>query len=67
MPETVKHHLVVTIQIPGRLMNTRDEVLTIPADYTRSRVYAYVLERLVSEYGTDDIAVLFYSLEPEQL
>ncbi|MFF0408685.1 hypothetical protein [[Kitasatospora] papulosa] len=64
--ESVKHHLIVTIQLPGRV-STRDQILTIPTTYTRSQVYKHVRDQLVSEHETDDITILFYSLEPEQL
>lgn len=68
------HHFVITIQAPhptgGIVTSTNQDTYTPPQGWTRSDVFTSLRRETARNAGIptpDHVAVLFFSLEPNQL
>lgn len=62
------HHWVMTVELPGRAMNTRYGTWTPPQGATRHDVFTAIKTEIAQ--GSPEMAtanVVFFSLEPNQL
>ncbi|WP_326768839.1 hypothetical protein OG978_33725 [Streptomyces sp. NBC_01591] len=65
-PQTTDYHYVITIQMPGAVLNTRSGILAVPPGITRAECLKHLLDQLQAVYETQ-MMILFFSLEPNQL
>lgn len=63
---TTEYHWVMSVQADGTLLNTRDAIVTVPANYTRQKLFQFVLNQFIEDYGTP-ITVLFWDAQPNRL
>lgn len=64
--DTTDYHWVMSVQTADGRTNTRDAVVTVPAGYTRNKLFQYVIKQFIEEYGTP-ILVVFWDAQPNQL
>lgn len=67
-PQPIKHHWVMTVQTSDGRMGTFDGSLPIvPGQHTRTSSYAAVRKHMTEQLGTENLTVLFWSLDADQL
>ncbi|MFJ2110587.1 hypothetical protein ACIOEX_01440 [Streptomyces sp. NPDC087850] len=64
--QQTEYHYIVSIQLPGGVMNTQDGSLSIPTGFTRAAAFRFLMNQLTEKYGPT-LTVLFFSFEPNQL
>lgn len=63
---TTEYHWVMSVQADGARLNTRDAIITVPANCTRQQLFQYVINQFIEDYGTP-ITVLFWDAQPNKL
>lgn len=63
-PELDVHHFILTVQRQNGIASTRTDILNLPAGATRKEVLSFLKNTL---FPGENLAVLFFSLEPNQI
>lgn len=62
----MNYHWIMTVR-NGMRMDTLDGDVDLSPGTSRSEVYQSIKERVFAEAGSREAAVLFFSLEPDEL
>ncbi|MCX4885886.1 hypothetical protein [Streptomyces sp. NBC_00847] len=63
-PKLTTYHFVLTVQRQNGIASTRSDVLHLPDGSTRQEALTFLKDTL---FRHENVAILFFSLEPNQL
>lgn len=63
-PQLTTYSFILTVQRQNGIASTRSDVLHLPAGTTRTEALSFLKNAL---FPNENLAILFFSLEPDQL
>lgn len=64
---SARYHWIMTIQFTDGVQGTGSDIVTLTPPVTRQAVYEWILKKTYEQIGTENVSVVFFSLEPDAI
>lgn len=63
----ISYHWIITIRFPDGVHATASGTATVTPPSTRAVVYQWVTQNMYKQVGTDNVAVVFFDAQPNDI